>query len=484
MRGNNDGIWDWNIKTDEVFFSTRWKEMLGYEEQEISNHLEEWRKRVHPDDLGEVTQAIQDHFAKKTPFYSSEHRVLCKDGTYKWILDRGQALWDDFGNPIRMAGSHTDITERKQTEQSLQEINEKLRGWVLELEQRTQEITLLNEMSDILQACRTVEEAHGAIATLVQPLFPNVSGGVFAISASRTLVEAVATWGNQLTSQKLFTPDECWALRRGRPHWVEDTQTGLLCKHLDKKGSGEWRVQKGEESAFPTVHSVAAESLCVPMMAQGEALGLLYLSAMEPGHLSEAKQRLAVTVAEHIALALANLALRETLQRQSIRDSLTGLFNRRYLEESLIREIHRADRKQQPLGIIMLDVDHFKRFNDTFGHEAGDAVLRELGLFVQKNIRESDIACRYGGEELTLILPETSLEITNRRAEQIREGVKHLNVQHRRQPLGGITISVGVACFPEDGLTGEALIQAADTALYEAKAQGRDRVVMVTRPNL
>jgi diguanylate cyclase (GGDEF)-like protein len=107
-----------------------------------------------------------------------------------------------------------------------------------------------------------------------------------------------------------------------------------------------------------------------------------------------------------------------------------------------------------------------------------------MGLFVQKNIRESDIACRYGGEELMLILPETCLEITRKRAEQIREGVKHLNVQHRRQPLGGITISVGVACFPEDGLTGEALIQAADTALYEAKAQGRDRVVTVSRARL
>ncbi|HEY9665374.1 MAG TPA: PAS domain S-box protein, partial [Coleofasciculaceae cyanobacterium] len=119
LRGNNDGIWDWNVKTNEVFFSARWKEMLGYEEHEISNHLDEWAKRVHPDDLDWVTELIQDHFAKKTPFYISEHRVLCKDGTYKWILDRGQALWDEKGNVIRMAGSHTDITERKHAEEQL-----------------------------------------------------------------------------------------------------------------------------------------------------------------------------------------------------------------------------------------------------------------------------------------------------------------------------------------------------------------------------
>lgn len=124
LRGNNDGIWDWNIKTNEVFYSTRWKEMLGYEDNEISNHLEEWVTRVHPDDIGWVTQAVQDHFARKTQFYITEHRVRCKEGTYKWILDRGQALWDKDGNVVRMAGSFTDITERKRTEEELRQSEE------------------------------------------------------------------------------------------------------------------------------------------------------------------------------------------------------------------------------------------------------------------------------------------------------------------------------------------------------------------------
>ncbi len=123
VQGNNDGIWDWNVKTNEVFFSVRWKEMLGYKDSEIANHLDEWAKRVHPDDLGWVTQAVQEHFAKKTPYYSTEHRVLCKDGTYKWILDRGQALWDETGNVVRMAGSHTDISDRKQAEVEIRELN-------------------------------------------------------------------------------------------------------------------------------------------------------------------------------------------------------------------------------------------------------------------------------------------------------------------------------------------------------------------------
>lgn len=351
-----------------------------------------------------------------------------------------------------------DITERKQAEDALQQLNQQLTGWVSELRTRNREMVLLGEMSDFLQACQTVEEAYSAIATLIEPLFPGTSGGVFTINSSNHWVDAVATWGTNLTSQTLFTPKECWALRRGRLHWVNQKQSRLLCPHIH------------QDPAPP-------ESLCMPMMAQGNALGILYLNSPELGCLSEAKQRLAVTVAEHLALSLANLKLHETLAQQSIRDPLTGLFNRRYMEESLEREIHCAQRQKRPLGIIMLDIDHFKRFNDTFGHEAGNAILRELGIFLQSNIRGSDIACRYGGEELILILPEASLEDTKQRAEQIRQGVHHLKVWHRSQLLSAITVSLGVSGFPEHGLTGDRLIEAADAALYRAKAEGRDRVV-------
>ncbi|HBB34707.1 MAG TPA: hybrid sensor histidine kinase/response regulator [Cyanobacteria bacterium UBA8803] len=141
LRGSNDGIWDWNVQTNEVFFSARWKTMLGYEEHEISNNVDEWAKRVHPDDLEWVMQVIQDHFDRKTPFYVSEHRVLCKDGTYKWILDRGQAIWDEAGNVLRMVGSHTDVTERRELQVALQRANQ-------ELEQRVAERTAQLEQAN------------------------------------------------------------------------------------------------------------------------------------------------------------------------------------------------------------------------------------------------------------------------------------------------------------------------------------------------
>lgn len=352
-----------------------------------------------------------------------------------------------------LGGVAIDISDRKHAEEALHQANEKLTGWVNEVKQRNHEITLLGEMSEVLQACFTVEEAYTALSQLILPLFPDTSGGIFLVSASKNLLEGVVTWG-AASSQELFIPDDCWALRRGRLHLVEDSQSELRCKHI-------------HQNLLP------AHSLCIPMMAQGEAMGVLYLTQQAGS--TQTKQQLAVTVTEHIALALANLKLRELLRHQSIRDPLTSLFNRRYMEESLEREIHRCDRAAKPLGIIMLDVDHFKRFNDTFGHGAGDAVLRELGMFLQHHIRSSDIACHYGGEELMLILPETSLDIIKNRAEQIRQGVKHLQVQHDQQ-LGAITLSLGVACFPEHGSIGEAVIRSADAALYRAKKEGRDAV--------
>ena len=219
------------------------------------------------------------------------------------------------------------------------------------------------------------------------------------------------------------------------------------------------------------------------MMAQGETLGMLYLQAKPSAEgvaapFSESKQQLATAVAEQIALALSNLKLRETLRQQSVRDPLTGLFNRRFLEEVLDRELARLERKNLPLSLIMIDVDNFKSFNDTFGHEAGDAVLRDLGGVLQRHVRGSDIACRYGGEEFTIVLPEASVEIGRQRAEMLREAARELRLVHDGKSLGAITLSLGVACFPGHGRRREHLLQVADAALYEAKNGGRNRVVV------
>jgi diguanylate cyclase (GGDEF)-like protein len=199
---------------------------------------------------------------------------------------------------------------------------------------------------------------------------------------------------------------------------------------------------------------------------------------MSPEGLSETQRRLALAVAEQIELTVTNLMLRETLRDQSIRDPLTGLFNRRYLTETLDRELARARREQGPLSVMMLDIDHFKRFNDNYGHDAGDVLLQALSAFLQSQVREGDVVCRYGGEEFTLILPSASLEVTRQRAEHMRNGAKCLQVWHMGQSLGPISVSLGVATFPDHATSGETLLRMADAALYRAKAMGRDRVVV------
>ena len=286
-----------------------------------------------------------------------------------------------------------------------------LTGWLSELEKRTRETTLLNEMGDLLQTCVAAEEAYAVIARFAHQLFPTESGALCVLNASQNLVEAVAVWGESLACERVFAPEECWAVRRGQLHAVDDPASGLICQYL------------GEQ--------VPVGYLCVPMMGQGEALGVLHLLCGNASNgpvngLSEAKRRLAVTAAGQ--LALANLRLRETLRMQSIRDPLTGLYNRRYMEESLARELRRAARNRRRLGIMMLDLDHFKRFNDTHGHEAGDTLLRELGEFLRTRTRREDIACRYGGEEFVLVLPDATVQVTQQRGERLRDEFKRLNV--------------------------------------------------------
>jgi diguanylate cyclase (GGDEF)-like protein/PAS domain S-box-containing protein len=367
-------------------------------------------------------------------------------------------ITDDEGHIYAIGSIATDITERKRAEQALQEVNATLNARAHDLERHNHEIMLLSDMSDLLQTCRTDSEAAAVIEQMMPLLFPGISGALYTIAASRTHGEAVAIWGS-LAAQRACDPEECWALRRGKMHLVEDIASGhaLVCKHLS--------------SPLPQ------STFCVPMMAQGETIGMLHLCRERSGF-PEAVQQLAVTVAENISLALANMRLRETLRHQAIRDPLTGLYNRRYMEESLDREIRRATRHHMTLGVVMLDLDHFKRFNDTFGHAAGDMLLRELGSVLKMHLRGEDIACRYGGEEFTLIILDANLDTVVGRAEQIRDAVTHLSVLYRGQTLDTVSISMGVALFPTNGTTGEALVRVADQALYQAKAAGRDCVVV------
>lgn len=402
-----------------------------------------------------------------------EVEMRSRDGSTIWIRMNARTVYDTAGKLLYYEGTTEDITEHKkirailqQSEEQLRQANEKLTVALREMEHRSRKASQLSEMAEMLQSCQSAEEAYRILASTMVYLFPATSGALCVTRASRNMVEAVAVWGASPPAEMSFAPEDCWALRRGRLHCTRDQNTPVGCRHANS--------------------CTLVRSMCVPLIAQEETLGILHLRGTahstvekEPAGLgwSEEEKRLVVAVAEHLSLALANLKLREKLLSQSIRDPLTGLFNRRYMEETVERILHGAARKHRPVSLVMLDVDHFKHFNDTHGHEAGDVVLREVAAALQNNIRGEDVACRYGGEEFVLIMVESSAETAIQRAEQIREEVKRVVVQHHGRSLGAVTVSLGVAGFPEDAQTLDDLLRAADQALYRAKAQGRDRVM-------
>ncbi|MDJ0674443.1 MAG: PAS domain-containing protein [Calothrix sp. MO_167.B42] len=297
LRGNNDGIWDWNVKTNEVFFSTRWKEMLGYEEHEITNHIDEWAKRTHPDDIGWVMEVIQDHFDKKTPFYISEHRVLCKDGSYKWILDRGQALWDENGNVIRMTGSHTDITERKLAEEELQ--RQHLRSQLFA--NVTLKIRQSLQIDEILQTSVTeVQKLLQADRVVIVRLRPD---GVIAVAES--VVSGFPVVMGKHIIDKCFDSNYMQIYGQGRIRAINDIyQANIEPCH----------VELLERFAVKA-------NLAVPIMRQNKLWGLLIAhQCAHPRQWNEWEIELLQQLADQVGVALtqAKLLEQETQQRQEL----------------------------------------------------------------------------------------------------------------------------------------------------------------------
>jgi diguanylate cyclase (GGDEF)-like protein len=376
---------------------------------------------------------------------------------FLWLLGLAGLIWADHRLTLSWR-------QRDQVDKALQETNDRLRNMVQEYQRVNQEISLINDLTDQLHACFTKEEAFHIIVRLMPQLFPGFSGSILMLSASTNYLESKVSWGTLPPDQSVIDPQSCWALRRGRAYQMQDPNRDMLCGHLSQP--------------------LAAGYLCVPLVAHGETLGIFQLRAesitgatVSLPVFSEDIQRLVRTIADHLSLSLGNLKLQDVLRYQAIRDPLTGLYNRRFMLETLEREISRMKRKEATMSIIMMDLDHFKRFNDTYGHSAGDELLKAMGNLLLHHVRKEDVACRYGGEELTLIFPETSLETACARAEELRRKVEEFHPKYLGEGLGSVTVSMGVAIYPEHGQTPEALLKAADGALYQAKHQGRNQVV-------
>ncbi|WP_270936627.1 sensor domain-containing diguanylate cyclase [Falsiroseomonas oryzae] len=326
-----------------------------------------------------------------------------------------------------------------------------------ELDARGQEVATLFRMGELLQSSHSPEDIRRIVSHTAEELLPDLPGAFYVFNNSRDRLDVLGVWGHRGLPPRLpdhFAPGECWALKRGRPHG-RVAGDSLRCDHA-----------ADEESC----------TLCVPMQARGEVYGVLQFFGRADVALPPAQTELAQALADGVSLALANLALREKLRNQALRDELTGLHNRRFLDETLPRLVAHAERRGAPIAVLMLDLDHFKQVNDRYGHAMGDAVLREVGALLQVRLRRMDIACRYGGEELLVLMPDCSAQEALRRAHELCAQVRGLRDQsHAAVPA--VTVSIGVAAWPEHAEDMAQVIQAADAALYAAKRQGRDRAV-------
>src|SRR6266699_2716914 len=449
--------------------NSAFERLFQYERQELTS-IDIAHMGIPDDEATDSAQLIPQIFAG-----NALHRTVRRRRKDGQILDL--AL---HGVPLTVNGEirgayliYEDVSEQIRTGEAKRRHAELLDRLVKELELRTKQMTSLNEMGSLLVCSGTVKEACAVVADSLQRLFPDApSGALYSFRSSRDLIEAAVRWGKKDVLAPTFPPDACWSLRRGQPHWTGHPGSGIACQHLTQ--------------------SSTSECLCVPMVAQGNTVGVLHLEFESAAELPrdsgresfrESRQQLAVSAASQIALSLASLQLRETLREQAVRDPLTLLFNRRFLEESLEREIQLAARKKQSIAVLFLDLDHFKRFNDTFGHDAGDMVLQSLADLFRNFFRATDICCRYGGEEFAVILPESSSHNAAIRADALRSEVKRLQLHYRKQTIGQLTLSVGVAAYPEHGSTSVELLKIADQCLYESKSRGRDVVTVASPQN-
>lgn len=357
----------------------------------------------------------------------------------------------------------------------LWQTNQQLRLRIESLQEEHFCLTQLNNFMDALQNYATLDEVFAQLPALLQATFPNQSGRLYvsnyAVKGSTKIESSpeyteVLSWGMGTRSVWQKLPMDCLVVQNRRPCYSEagEFEDGSACS-----------ICKFSEMLLSQDH------LCVPLMDHASPqpsiiTGVFSLALPSPTKITHLQRQMVTQVAHHLGKVLTRLKQYELIHVQSIRDALTGLFNRRYLFEVLPKILQRAQHGHYSVGIIVFDIDHFKRFNDCYGHLAGDKVLQDFGVFLKGFVRGTDIACRYGGEEFMLVLPEATLERVIQRANRLRQGMHYMKMEYQGKPLGKVTISAGVASFPHHGSSAEQVIAAADAALYQAKADGRDRI--------
>ncbi|WP_414516924.1 diguanylate cyclase [Nostoc sp. PCC 9305] len=353
----------------------------------------------------------------------------------------------------RIGGISIDITESIEAQRALTDLNRQLEEKTLELEAKKRELIYLSDMTDMLYSCESKDEVYQVVALTCSKLFPNMSGCVYIISNSKNYVQINSMWGGERSSKEIFSLSDCWALRRGKLNLLSPRNSGLICSHL--------------------IEPVSGAHLCVPLFGQGEVVGILHIYA--PEEISPEVQQTSEIIARTLGIALNNLSIKQRLTHENLRDGMTQLFNQSYLQSITEQRLAEAERSGQPLSMIFLDIDNFKSYNSRYGHVTANIVLQGLAKLLLKSIRSFDIACRWGGEEFVIVMPNMTLETLRKRVEQLRLDIEKMQLKDGDQILESITASFGIA-VSEPGITVKDFLNRANQAMLEAKRTGKNRV--------
>lgn len=433
-------------------------EITGYSKDEFQSLS--LKDINHPDDYLKVFERIDNLLSNKLVPRQAERRYLHKNGKYIWVMVNVTLIKDSLGKPNYFISQVEDITDEKNNAIIQAELSEKTNNMLAELQLRELEMGIIHKMNEFLLTCDHSTDAYEIISHTASEIFPEMSGGLFQFNSLENQMEMVIEWGKIKILKKKFNLSDCWGLREGHLYHIADPAKELLCHHF---------------STAPVTGT-----LCMPQIHEKGFTGMIVLIGNAGEDISSFNEQLAMVFNDTIRLALSNIHLREKLLEQSIHDSLTTLYNRRYLDEMLPRKLKLNIQEKQKLYVSMIDIDFFKRFNDTHGHEAGDEVLKSVGTILREEINGSDLACRFGGEEFILIFTHTNKEKVLAQLENLREKIKNTPIFFQEKLLPPVTISIGMAEAPTDGRSPKEIVQVADEALYQAKQQGRDRIVVYT----
>ncbi len=417
LDGAGDGVWDWDLRTNKVFYSNQWKLMLGYRIDEVGDSLNEWSERVHPEDLPQAMKDMEEHLAGHTEVYRTVYRMRCKNGDYKWFFDRGMVFErDENGKALRVTGTHTDISDQKQTEAALQESQQQF------------ELAMLGS-NDGLWDWRISDNQ-----VYFSPRWKNMLG-----YEDDELENSFKVW------EELVHPDDL--------HLAKEEVARCV---VGKKGLYEVEFRLRHKKG----HWVYVLSRAIVVKDEDDHVARLVGTHMDLTEIRAVQKQLEES--------------RQQLKKMAFYDALTGLPNRRLLEDRMVQLLEESQQSGDVLAVAMMDLDGFKQVNDTLGHDVGDELLKAVSGRLNLCMRDSDTIARLGGDEFVLLFSELS------KPEDVVSGLERvITVIGKPYMIEGnecrVTASIGVAFFPNDAKTGDILLRYADLAMYRSKQAGRNQ---------